>query len=67
VAIAPGLFDTPMTASLPERDIESLSHLVLYPKRLGHPSEVAALVSHAVSNGYINATTLSIDGGIRLA
>lgn len=65
VTIAPGLFDTQMTQAMPKvRD--GLLELVLSPSRMGSPSEFAALVRHVIENGYVNATTISIDAGIRL-
>lgn len=67
VAIAPGLFETPMLAGLPEAARESLSGTVPYPARLGHPSEYAALVEHIVGNTMINGETIRLDGALRMA
>jgi 3-hydroxyacyl-CoA dehydrogenase/3-hydroxy-2-methylbutyryl-CoA dehydrogenase len=66
VSIAPGIHDTPMVRSLPDRVREGVTSLVLYPHRMGNPQEFAALAQHIVENRYINATVLSIDGGLRL-
>lgn len=66
LAVAPGLFDTAMASGLPEPVRESLEALALQPSRLGRPEEFAMLVRHIVENPYLNATTLSIDAGIRM-
>lgn len=66
VTIAPGLFHTGMSAGLPPRVVAALEEMVLYPHRLGDPEEFAGLVGHIVENRYLNATTLSLDAGIRL-
>ncbi len=65
--IAPGLFDTPMLASLPDDTRESLAATVVGPKRLGDPAEYAALVAHIVSNSYLNGETIRLDGALRMA
>jgi NAD(P)-dependent dehydrogenase (short-subunit alcohol dehydrogenase family) len=67
VAIAPGLFDTPMLAGLPAGARESLGAAVPYPARLGDPAEYAALVEHIVLNTMINGETIRLDGGLRMA
>ena len=64
--IAPGIFDTPMLASLPEDKREALGQSVLCPKRLGQPDEYARLVMHIVDNGYLNGEVIRLDGGIRM-
>lgn len=66
LTVAPGVFDTAMLASLPDRVSSGMTDLVLQPRRPGRPSEFAALVRHAIENDYLNATSLTIDGGIRL-
>lgn len=66
LTVAPGVFDTAMLASLPDRVASGMTELVLQPRRAGRPSEFAALVRHAIENDYLNATSLAIDGGIRL-
>ena len=65
--IAPGIFMTPMMAGLPEPAQESLAKQVPHPARLGSPEEYAALARHIVENGYLNAETIRLDGGIRMA
>jgi NAD(P)-dependent dehydrogenase (short-subunit alcohol dehydrogenase family) len=67
VAIAPGLFGTPMLLGLPERVQESLAASVPFPGRLGRPTEYAALVLHIVANPMINGTVLRLDGALRMA
>jgi NAD(P)-dependent dehydrogenase (short-subunit alcohol dehydrogenase family) len=67
MTIAPGLFDTPMLAGLPEAARESLSGTVPFPSRLGDPSEYAALVSHIVGNPMLNGETIRLDGALRMA
>ena len=65
--IAPGIMDTPMLAGLPEKARESLGQQVLNPKRLGTVEEFADLVHLLVTHGYMNAETIRMDGGIRMA
>jgi NAD(P)-dependent dehydrogenase (short-subunit alcohol dehydrogenase family) len=67
VAIAPGLFDTPMMAGLPEEARESLGNQVPFPSRLGRPEEYAALVRHIVENDVLNGEVIRLDGAIRMA
>ncbi len=67
VAIAPGLFDTPMLAGLPPAARESLAGTVPYPARLGDPAEYAALVEHIIVNTMINGETIRLDGALRMA
>jgi len=67
MTIAPGLFDTPMMAGLPEEARKSLGQQVPFPPRLGQPSEFAALVKHIVENIMLNAETIRLDGAIRMA
>jgi NAD(P)-dependent dehydrogenase (short-subunit alcohol dehydrogenase family) len=67
VTIAPGLFDTPMMAGLPEEARKSLGQQVPFPPRLGQPREFAALVRHIVENVMLNAETIRLDGAIRMA
>ena len=66
-AIAPGVFMTPMLAGLRQDVQDSLGASVLFPARLGQPSEFAALAVHIVENGYINGETIRIDGALRMA
>ncbi|WP_144510253.1 3-hydroxyacyl-CoA dehydrogenase [Bacillus sp. FJAT-22090] len=65
--IAPGLFRTPMAASLSEKLIEKLETMVEFPKRLGLPSEYASLVTFMIENEYMNGEVIRLDGGIRMA
>jgi NAD(P)-dependent dehydrogenase (short-subunit alcohol dehydrogenase family) len=65
--IAPGIIDTPLLAGLPEPARESLGQQVLFPKRLGTPDEYARLAVHLLTHDYMNAETIRMDGGIRMA
>lgn len=65
--IAPGLFDTPMMAMLPEEAKKSLGQQVPFPPRLGRPSEYAALAQHIIENTMLNGETIRLDGSIRMA
>jgi NAD(P)-dependent dehydrogenase (short-subunit alcohol dehydrogenase family) len=67
LAIAPGIFATPMLAALPQEAQDSLGASVPYPKRLGQPSEFAALVLHCVTNQYLNGEVIRLDGALRMA
>jgi NAD(P)-dependent dehydrogenase (short-subunit alcohol dehydrogenase family) len=67
VTIAPGLFETPMLAALPEDAQESLGNQVPFPSRLGRPEEYAALVKHIVENQMLNGEVIRLDGAIRMA
>jgi NAD(P)-dependent dehydrogenase (short-subunit alcohol dehydrogenase family) len=67
VTIAPGLFDTPMMATLPEEVRESLGASVPFPSRLGAPDEYADLVEHLVTNTMLNGEVIRLDGALRLA
>jgi NAD(P)-dependent dehydrogenase (short-subunit alcohol dehydrogenase family) len=64
--IAPGTFDTPMLAGLPEPQRQALADVIPHPRRLGKPSEFAALVRHIVSNPMLNGETIRLDGAIRM-
>lgn len=66
-AIAPGLMDTPMMAGLPETVRQSLVETTLYPKRLGHAGEYAALAAHVVENRFMNGSVIRFDGALRMA
>jgi NAD(P)-dependent dehydrogenase (short-subunit alcohol dehydrogenase family) len=65
-SIAPGLFDTPMLAGLPEEARARLAEQPAFPKRLGRPEEFAALALHIIENEMINGETIRLDGAIRL-
>jgi len=67
LAIAPGIFGTPMLTSLPQETQDSLGASVPFPKRLGAPREYAALVLHCVHNGYLNGEVIRLDGALRMA
>lgn len=67
VTIAPGLFKTPMLASLPEQAQKSLGAAVPHPSRLGDPDEYAALAVHIVENPMLNGEVIRLDGAIRMA
>jgi NAD(P)-dependent dehydrogenase (short-subunit alcohol dehydrogenase family) len=67
VSIAPGLFDTPMMAALPQEARDSLGQQVPHPRRLGRPDEFAHLVEHIVVNPMLNGETIRLDGAIRMA
>jgi len=65
--IAPGLFDTPILAKLPENVRQSLGASVPHPARLGHPSEYALTALHILENPMLNGETIRLDGAIRMA
>lgn len=67
MAIAPGIFGTPMLKALPQETQDSLGASVPFPKRLGNPSEYAALVLHCVHNAYLNGEVIRLDGALRMA
>jgi NAD(P)-dependent dehydrogenase (short-subunit alcohol dehydrogenase family) len=67
MAIAPGIFDTPMMAGLPEDARDSLGKQVPFPSRLGKPEEYADLVKHIVENEMLNGEVIRLDGAIRMA
>ncbi len=66
VAIAPGTFDTPMLAGLPEAARQSLAQQVPFPQRLGRPDEYAALACHIIENQMLNGEVIRLDGAIRM-
>jgi len=67
VTIAPGIFDTPLLAGLPEAARVSLGQQVPFPPRLGRPAEFAALVAHVVENEMLNGEVIRLDGALRMA
>ena len=67
VTIAPGIFDTPMLAGLPEKARISLGEQVPFPSRLGDPKEFAALAHHIIGNPMLNGEVIRLDGAIRMA
>ena len=66
VAIAPGTFDTPMLAGLPEEARTKLAEGIPHPHRLGSPPEFAALVRHIVENPMLNGEVIRLDGALRM-
>ena len=66
MTIAPGVFETPMMAGMPDGVKESLEALVPHPSRLGRPQEYAALVAHIVDNGLLNGEVIRLDGALRM-
>jgi NAD(P)-dependent dehydrogenase (short-subunit alcohol dehydrogenase family) len=67
MTIAPGIFDTPLMAGLPQAARESLEHQVPFPPRLGKPPEYAALVKHIIENEMLNGEVIRLDGALRMA
>jgi NAD(P)-dependent dehydrogenase (short-subunit alcohol dehydrogenase family) len=65
-AIAPGLFDTPLLAGLPEEARQALGGQVPFPPRLGRPAEFAALARHIVENPMLNGEAIRLDGALRM-
>jgi 3-hydroxyacyl-CoA dehydrogenase / 3-hydroxy-2-methylbutyryl-CoA dehydrogenase len=65
-AIAPGTFDTPLLANLPEDAREGLRRVVPFPSRFGRPDEFAALVTHIVENEMLNGEVIRLDGALRM-
>ena len=66
VTVAPGIFQTPLLTGLPQAVQESLAATVPFPPRPGEPDEFASLVQHICENGYLNGTTIRLDGAIRM-
>ena len=66
VTIAPGTFDTPLLGLLPQDARDALGAGIPYPRRLGQPSEFAALVAHICENSYLNGETIRLDGALRM-
>ena len=67
MTIAPGLFDTPLLAALPEDVKASLGSMVPFPKRLGQPAEYALLARQIIENPMLNGEVIRLDGAIRMA
>jgi 3-hydroxyacyl-CoA dehydrogenase / 3-hydroxy-2-methylbutyryl-CoA dehydrogenase len=67
VTIAPGIFDTPLLAALPEPVRASLARQIPFPPRLGQPDEYAALAAHIIENAMLNGETIRLDGAIRMS
>jgi NAD(P)-dependent dehydrogenase (short-subunit alcohol dehydrogenase family) len=66
LTIAPGTFDTPLLAALPEDAREELGRQIPFPSRLGDPTEFAALAAHIVDNPMLNGETIRLDGALRM-
>jgi NAD(P)-dependent dehydrogenase (short-subunit alcohol dehydrogenase family) len=66
MTIAPGTFDTPLLAALPEEAREALGKQVPHPARLGTPDEFAALAVHIAENAMLNGETIRLDGALRM-
>jgi NAD(P)-dependent dehydrogenase (short-subunit alcohol dehydrogenase family) len=66
MTIAPGLFDTPLLAKLPEEARRNLAASVPFPPRLGRPDEFAALVKHIAENPMLNGEVIRLDGALRM-
>jgi NAD(P)-dependent dehydrogenase (short-subunit alcohol dehydrogenase family) len=68
VSIAPGMFDTAMASGLPREVLTGIvDSMILFPNRMGHAEEFASLVRHIIENSFLNATTITIDGGARIS
>ena len=67
VAIAPGLFGTPLLLNMPQPVQEALAASVPFPQRLGRPEEFAALVAHIAKNAMLNGCVIRLDGALRMA
>ncbi len=66
VTIAPGLIATPLLEGLPDKVRESLSENIPFPKRFGHPDEVAKTVLHIIDNALLNGCVIRLDGALRM-
>jgi NAD(P)-dependent dehydrogenase (short-subunit alcohol dehydrogenase family) len=67
LAIAPGLFLTPLLASLPQEAQDSLAAAIPFPRRLGDPAEFASLVMQMIDNPYLNGEVVRLDASLRMA
>ena len=67
VTIAPGVFDTPILAKIPDQARKTLGEGVPHPSRLGRPDEYAALAHHVIENPFLNGETIRLDGALRMA
>ena len=66
VTVAPGVFDTPMMQTAPDKVRQSLADQIPFPHRLGQPREFASLVCHVLENNMLNGCLLRLDGAIRM-
>jgi 3-hydroxyacyl-CoA dehydrogenase / 3-hydroxy-2-methylbutyryl-CoA dehydrogenase len=67
ITIAPGLFNTPLLAMLPQDTLKALNNSVPFPKRIGEPEEFALLVEQIFLNPYLNGEVIRLDGALRMA
>jgi NAD(P)-dependent dehydrogenase (short-subunit alcohol dehydrogenase family) len=67
LAIAPGLFLTPLLAGLPQEAQDSLAAAIPFPRRLGDPNEFASLVMQMIDNAYLNGEVVRLDASLRMA
>lgn len=67
MCIAPGIFETPMMAGMPQEVQDSLAANVPFPPRLGRPDEYAALARHIIENSMLNGEVIRLDGALRMA
>ena len=66
MAIAPGVFETPMMSEIPDEAAQALAAAVPFPKRLGKPDEFAQLAEQIITNPMLNGEVIRLDGGIRM-
>ncbi|WP_311062730.1 SDR family NAD(P)-dependent oxidoreductase [Halomonas sp. DWK9] len=66
MAIAPGVFETPMMSEIPDEAAQALAAAVPFPKRLGKPEEFAQMAEHIITNAMLNGEVIRLDGGIRM-
>jgi NAD(P)-dependent dehydrogenase (short-subunit alcohol dehydrogenase family) len=66
MAIAPGVFETPMMSEIPDEAAQALAAAVPFPKRLGKPAEFAKMAEHIITNVMLNGNVVRLDGGIRM-
>jgi NAD(P)-dependent dehydrogenase (short-subunit alcohol dehydrogenase family) len=67
MAVAPGIFETPMLARVPEKARQELAAGVPFPKRLGNPGEFAGMVETILDNTMLNGSVLRLDGALRMS
>jgi NAD(P)-dependent dehydrogenase (short-subunit alcohol dehydrogenase family) len=67
MAIAPGVFETPMVAAFSPELKQSLAAQVPFPPRLGRPEEYAAMVEHIIMSPYLNGEVIRLDGALRMS
>ncbi len=67
MTVAPGMFQTPLLATLPPDALNALNASVPFPKRIGEPEEFAILVEHIIRNPYLNGEVIRLDGALRMA